>query len=55
MHPCRYDIDVKKTKVGLDPSIGPFLLVHYQHEDDREDTEVMTPDEMSSRLRFAAE
>lgn len=55
MHIRRYDVDVSKTRVGNDPSIGPFLLVYYLHEDDREDMEVMAPDEIPSRLRFSAE
>ena len=36
----RYDLDSSKTRVACDPIVGPYLLAHYKHEDDRDDREV---------------
>ena len=51
----RYDVDEGKTRVGHGASTSPFLLVAYKHEDGRDDTEVLHPDEIDSRLRLSAE
>ena len=48
-------MDEGKTRVGHGASTSPFLLVVYKHEDGRDDTEVLQPDEMDSRLRLSAE
>ena len=53
--PVRHDVDEGKTRVGHGASTSPFLLVVYKHEDGRDDTEVLQPDEMESRLRLSAE
>ncbi len=49
-------MDVEKSRVGCDVAIGPYLLIMYKHEDDeeKEDAEVISVDEIETRVRFSS-
>ena len=51
----RYDVDLRRSRVKVDPRAGPYLRVCYAHEQDKEDFDVVMPDEIPSRLCCTAE
>jgi hypothetical protein len=46
---------MRKSHVKVDSEFGPFLMVYYQHEDDKDDTDVVLPDEVPIRIRYVSQ